>query len=92
MAVKKYLADRTTLIDASGIRKIFNLAASMKDPVNFSIGQPDFDVPEPLKQIAIDAIKHGKNKYTQNSHHRPASARNNPIFLKRLHHARYSGK
>ena len=64
-AVKKYLADRTALIDASGIRKIFNLAASMKDPVNFSIGQPDFDVPEPLKQIAIDAIKHGKNKYTQ---------------------------
>jgi aspartate aminotransferase/aminotransferase len=65
LAVKKYLADRTALIDASGIRKIFNLAASMKDPVNFSIGQPDFDVPEPLKQIAIDAIKHGKNKYTQ---------------------------
>ncbi len=63
--MKKYLADRTALIDASGIRKIFNLAASMKDPVNFSIGQPDFDVPEPLKQIAIDAIKHGKNKYTQ---------------------------
>ncbi|MDP2932593.1 MAG: aspartate aminotransferase, partial [bacterium] len=63
--MKKYLADRTTLIDASGIRKIFNLAASMKDPVNFSIGQPDFDVPEPLKQVAIDAIKHGKNKYTQ---------------------------
>jgi len=62
--VKKYLADRTSLIDASGIRKIFNLAASMKDPINFSIGQPDFDVPEPLKQIAIDAIKEGKNKYT----------------------------
>jgi len=63
--VKKYLADRTALIDASGIRKIFNLAASMKDPVNFSIGQPDFDVPEPLRQVAIDAIQHGKNKYTQ---------------------------
>ncbi|MGA2915157.1 MAG: aminotransferase class I/II-fold pyridoxal phosphate-dependent enzyme [Sedimentisphaerales bacterium] len=62
--MKKYLADRTTLIDASGIRKIFNLAASMKDPINFSIGQPDFDVPQPLKQIAIDAIKQGKNKYT----------------------------
>ncbi len=62
--MRKYLADRTSLIDASGIRKIFNLAASMKDPVNFSIGQPDFDVPESLKQAAIDAIKEGKNKYT----------------------------
>ena len=65
--MKKYLADRTALIDASGIRKVFNLAASMKDPINFSIGQPDFDVPQPLKQIAIEAIKQGKNKYTQTS-------------------------
>ncbi|MCE5341917.1 MAG: aminotransferase class I/II-fold pyridoxal phosphate-dependent enzyme [Planctomycetaceae bacterium] len=63
--MKNYLADRTRLIDASGIRKVFNLAATMKDPINFSIGQPDFDVPEALKEVAIDAIRHGKNKYTQ---------------------------
>jgi aspartate aminotransferase/aminotransferase len=63
--MKKYLADRTSLIDASGIRKVFNLAATMKDPINFSIGQPDFDVPEALREVAIDAIRHGKNKYTQ---------------------------
>ncbi|MGB8226802.1 MAG: aminotransferase class I/II-fold pyridoxal phosphate-dependent enzyme [Sedimentisphaerales bacterium] len=62
--MKKYLADRTSLIDASGIRKVFNLAASMKDPVNFSIGLPDYDVPQALKQVAIDAIKQGKNRYT----------------------------
>jgi len=37
----------------------------MKDPVNFSIGQPDFDVPEPLKEEAIKAIKAGQNKYSQ---------------------------
>ena len=37
-----YLADRTKLIDASGIRKVFALGAQLKDPVNFSIGQPDF--------------------------------------------------
>ncbi|HBG78005.1 MAG TPA: aspartate aminotransferase [Phycisphaerales bacterium] len=60
----KYLADRTSLIDASGIRKVFNLAATMKDPINFSIGQPDYDVPDALKQVAIDAIKQGKNRYT----------------------------
>jgi aspartate aminotransferase len=62
--MKKYLADRTSLIDASGIRKVFNLAASMKDPINFSIGQPDYDVPDALKQVAIEAIKQGKNRYT----------------------------
>jgi aspartate aminotransferase/aminotransferase len=60
-----YLADRTGLIDSSGIRKVFALAAELKDPVNFSIGQPDFDVPESLKDIAIEAIRAGNNKYSQ---------------------------
>ena len=63
--MKKILADRTTLIDSSGIRKVFALAAKMTDPVNFSIGQPDFDVPEPLKRAAIEAIEKGFNKYSQ---------------------------
>jgi len=63
--MEKIIADRTSKIDASGIRKVFALAASLKDPINFSIGQPDFDVPEPLKEEAIKAIKAGQNKYSQ---------------------------
>jgi len=63
--MKEILADRTSKIDASGIRKVFALAGSLKDPVDFSIGQPDFDVPEPLKEEAIKAIKEGQNKYSQ---------------------------
>lgn len=63
----KILADRTAKIDASGIRKVFALAAELKDPVNFSIGQPDFDVPEKLKEEAIQAIRQGFNKYSQTS-------------------------
>jgi aspartate aminotransferase/aminotransferase len=66
-AMKKIIADRTGKIDASGIRKVFALAASLKDPVNFSIGQPDFDVPEELKEEAIKAIRAGQNKYSQTS-------------------------
>jgi len=61
----KILADRTAKIDASGIRKVFALAAQLKDPVDFSIGQPDFDVPEQLKDEAIKAIREGFNKYSQ---------------------------
>jgi len=63
--MKDVIADRAKLIDASGIRKVFALGATMKDPVNFSIGQPDFDVPEPLKEEAIRAIRAGQNKYSQ---------------------------
>ena len=59
------IADRMRLIDASGIRKVFDLAAKLPDPINLSIGQPDFDVPEPVKAEAIKAIRRGNNKYTQ---------------------------
>jgi aspartate aminotransferase/aminotransferase len=52
------------MIDSSGIRKVFDLARSLRDPVNLSIGQPDFDVPEPIKAAAIHAIETGRNKYT----------------------------
>jgi aspartate aminotransferase/aminotransferase len=58
------LASRTGKIDSSGIRKVFNLAAKLEDPVNLSIGQPHFDVPEPIKKAAVEAILSGKNKYT----------------------------
>jgi aspartate aminotransferase/aminotransferase len=60
-----YIADRALGVDASGIRKVFDLAANMKDPINFSIGLPDFDVPDPAKQAAIQAIQSGHNRYTQ---------------------------
>ena len=63
--MKDIIAERTKLIDASGIRKVFALAATLKDPVNFSIGQPDFDVPDQLKEEAIKAIRAGRNKYSQ---------------------------
>lgn len=63
--MKDIIANRTKLIDASGIRKVFALAEKLKDPINFSIGQPDFDVPDELKEEAIKAIKAGQNKYSQ---------------------------
>jgi aspartate aminotransferase/aminotransferase len=59
------IADRMSKIDASGIRKVFDLAAKLKNPINLSIGQPDFDVPEAIKRQAIEAIIRGENKYTQ---------------------------
>src|SRR4051812_11804834 len=58
------LAERTKAFDSSGIRKVFDLAAKMKDPINFSIGQPDLDVPASVKEACIDAIRAGKNAYT----------------------------
>lgn len=60
-----YLSQRALGVDASGIRKVFDLAAKMKDPINFSIGLPDFDVPAPVKEAAVESIRRGDNRYTQ---------------------------
>lgn len=59
-----WIAERMRHIDSSGIRKVFELARSLKDPVNLSIGQPEFDVPGPIKAAAHAAIDRGANAYT----------------------------
>src|SRR5216684_3308078 len=61
---KRWIANRMQHIESSGIRKVFELARSLKDPVNLSIGQPHFDVPEPIKAAAHTAIERGDNGYT----------------------------
>lgn len=64
MDPREFISQRSRAVDASGIRKVFDLAAGLEDPINFSIGQPDFDVPEPIKDAAIEAIREGFNSYT----------------------------
>ena len=59
-----WIADRMRLIEASGIRKAFDMSKTMKDPINLSIGLPDFDVVETVKAAAIEAIRIGHNAYT----------------------------
>ncbi len=61
---ERWIAERMRYIESSGIRKVFELARSLKDPVNLSIGQPDFDVPESIKAAAHAAIESGANAYT----------------------------
>src|SRR5207302_9453198 len=59
-----WIAKRMRHIESSGIRKVVELARSLKDPINLSIGQPDFDVPEPIKAAAREAMAAGRNSYT----------------------------
>lgn len=62
---ERWIADRMRNIDASGIRRVFDLAANMTDPVNLSIGQPHFDTPDPIKEALKKAVDGGKNAYSQ---------------------------
>src|SRR3954466_4362610 len=61
---ENWIAERTRSIEISGIRKVFDLAATLTDPVNLSIGQPHFPVPAPIRAAAEKAINTGHNGYT----------------------------
>lgn len=64
MDASGFIAQHVKTIGSSGIRRVFELGATLKDPINLSIGQPDFNVPEPVKEAAIRAIREDKNGYT----------------------------
>ena len=59
-----FLSDRVMHMRPSGVRKIFDLANKVKNPIDLSIGEPDFDIPDPIKEEGIRWIKAGFNKYT----------------------------
>jgi aspartate aminotransferase len=63
-----FLSDRSQCIQASPTMAITDRARALKaegkDVISLSVGEPDFDTPEFIKQAAIDAIKAGKTKYT----------------------------
>jgi aspartate/methionine/tyrosine aminotransferase len=57
-------APRIHGIDTSEIRKVFDLAAKIQNPLNLSIGQPDFPVPAAVKEAMIQALTDNKTGYT----------------------------
>jgi aminotransferase len=64
MEYERLISDRCRAINVSGIRRVFELGAKLRDPINLSIGQPDFPVPEPIKRATIRAIEEDRNGYT----------------------------
>ena len=62
-----YLAHRVSTLKPSGIRKFFDIVATMKDVISLGIGEPDFDTPEPIMQAGIRSLQRGETHYTSNS-------------------------
>ena len=60
----RFISERARGVDTSGIRKVFELGAKLKNPINLSIGQPDFPVPDAIKLATIHAIENNRNGYT----------------------------
>ena len=58
------ISRRASGVESSGIRRMFELVSNMEDPINLSIGQAHFDVPEPIKDAASAAIHEDFSRYT----------------------------
>ncbi|MGB3716698.1 MAG: aminotransferase class I/II-fold pyridoxal phosphate-dependent enzyme [Candidatus Promineifilaceae bacterium] len=65
--MKKYVSDRVAQAPPSGIRKFFDIAATMEDVISLGIGEPDFITPDPILEEGIASLKRGETRYTSNS-------------------------
>ena len=64
---KSRLSQKVTSIPPSGIRRFFDIAATMKDVISLGIGEPDFVTPAHISQAGIESIQRGDTHYTSNS-------------------------
>ncbi len=62
-----YLATRVAGLKPSGIRKFFDIVATMDDVISLGIGEPDFVTPRPILEAGIQALQNGETHYTSNS-------------------------
>ena len=62
-----FVKQKVVDLPPSGIRKFFDLAASMEGCISLSIGEPDFVTPKLMMDAAIDSLNQGKTAYTSNA-------------------------
>lgn len=62
----KVLNKTVTEMKPSGIRKFFDIAATMDDVISLGVGEPDFQTPWSVRKAGIESLQKGKTKYTSN--------------------------
>ncbi len=65
--MRDYVSTKVNSIPPSGIRRFFDIAATMKDVISLGIGEPDFTTPDPIIQSGMASLRHGDTHYTSNS-------------------------
>ncbi|MBI3177283.1 MAG: aminotransferase class I/II-fold pyridoxal phosphate-dependent enzyme [Chloroflexi bacterium] len=65
--MRKFVSQRVDSVPPSGIRRFFDIAATMKNVISLGIGEPDFVTPERILQAGIDSLRRGETQYTSNS-------------------------
>jgi aminotransferase len=65
--MRDFISKRVQAVPPSGIRRFFDIAATMKDVISLGIGEPDFVTPEPILRAGVTSLKSGDTHYTSNS-------------------------
>ncbi len=65
--MKTRISQKVLTVPPSGIRRFFDIAATMKDVISLGIGEPDFVTPENISRAGIRSIERGETHYTSNS-------------------------
>src|SRR5512142_709322 len=82
------LSRRVAGLRPSGIRKFFDIAATMKDVISLGIGEPDFTTPKPILDAGLRSLQRGETHYTSN-HGKLELRRALSANLKRLYGVEY---
>lgn len=61
------ISRRVAAVPPSGIRKFFDIAATMQDVISLGIGEPDFVTPDVIRKAGMDSLTRGETRYTSNS-------------------------
>lgn len=65
--MRNFIAHRVAGVPPSGIRRFFDIAATMEDVISLGIGEPDFITPSPILEAGIRSLQNGETHYTSNS-------------------------
>jgi aminotransferase len=65
--MRDFVARRVAGVAPSGIRRFFDIAATMDDVISLGIGEPDFVTPQPILEAGIKSLQDGETHYTSNS-------------------------
>lgn len=65
--MNNYLAPHVATLPPSGIRKFFDLVATMKDVISLGVGEPDFVTPWTVRESGIFSLEEGQTMYTSNA-------------------------
>jgi aminotransferase len=65
--MRNFISQRVASVPPSGIRRFFDIAATMPNVISLGIGEPDFVTPAPILDAGIASLRRGETAYTSNS-------------------------